>query len=336
MNTVTNTSEERLLHVSASAHIRVTTTTADIMKDVIISMLPACLFGIYQFGISALIIILATVISCVLTEYAFQKFLKKPITIKDLSAVVTGIILALNMPPQIPVWIPVLGGIFAILVVKQMYGGIGFNWMNPALAARCFLLISFAGKMTNFSSTKMGFDSVSSATPLASMKSYLTALHSPNAEAVKPTYKLIDLFLGKIPGTIGEVSAVALLIGVVYLLIRKTISLRIPIAYILTVAIFSFIFGIHSLDFVLYQVLGGGLIFGAFYMATDYTTTPITPKGQIIFGICIGILTGIFRLFGGSAEGVSYAIILGNILTPLIEKATIPVAFGKEKKHEKA
>ena len=304
----------KLLNVSSSPHVRTKVSTKNLMYDVAIAMVPALIWGVMQFGIRALIVVAATVASCMLSEYAFEKFMKKPITVGDGSALVTGMILGLNMPPAIPIWIPCLGGAFAIIVVKQLYGGLGQNWMNPALAARCFLLISFAGVMTKF--TDPATDAIASATPLAIMKA--------GGEA-----NWMDLFIGKIPGTIGEVSAVALLIGAAYLLAKKVISIRIPGTYILTFAIFAFIFGKQDINYVLCQVFGGGLIFGAFFMATDYVTSPITPKGQIVFGICLGLLTGLFRLFGGSAEGVSYAIIFCNMLVPLIEKYTLPTAFGK-------
>ena len=284
-------------NVSSSPHVRDNSSTAGIMKDVCIAMIPTLAFGCFQFGISALIVVICTVLSCVLAEYLYEKFMNKPITIGDFSAVVTGLILALNMPPQIPVWMPILGGVFAIIVVKQLYGGLGQNFMNPALAARCFMLISFAG-----------------------------------IEKALDQYKLLNIFLGRIPGTIGEVSTIALLIGAIYLVVRKVISLRIPLIYIATVAVFVFIFGDHNPTTVLYHVLGGGLIFGAFFMATDYVSTPVTKMGQVYFAIFIGILTGLFRLFGGNAEGVSYAIIIGNIVAPLIEKATLPKAFGREAK----
>lgn len=259
--------------------------------------------------------ILATVLSCVLSEYVYETLMGKPVTISDGSALVTGMILALNMPPGIPLWIPVLGGIFAIIVVKQLYGGLGQNFMNPALAARCFLLIAFAGKMTTFTYN----DVVVSPTPLAALKA---------GQAVD----IPAMFIGKIPGTIGEVSVIALLIGAAYLLIKKVITIRIPAAYLITFAVFVFIFGQQDFTYVLAHLCGGGIIFGAFFMATDYVTSPITPKGQILFGILLGVLTGLFRLFGGSAEGVSYAIIISNILVPLIEKITLPKAFGKEGK----
>jgi RnfABCDGE-type electron transport complex D subunit len=284
------------------------------MADVCIAMLPATAFGVFQFGFHALLVLIVTVAACVLSEYVFQKLLKLPLTVSDLSAAVTGMILALNMPANIPLWIPALGGIFAIIVVKQLYGGIGQNFMNPALAGRCFLLISFAGKMSDFT-----MDGWSGATPLAQLKA---------GEAVD----VAAMFIGKIPGTIGEVSVIALLVGGIYLAVKKVISLRIPVTYILTVAVFAFIFGKQDMNYVMAHICGGGLVFGAFFMATDYVTSPITPKGQIVFGVLLGILTGLFRIFGGSAEGVSYAIIICNLLVPLIERFTLPTAFGKEGK----
>lgn len=304
----------RLLNVSSSPHVRDTVTTKSIMYDVLIAMLPAAAFGVFQFGFHALLVIIITMAACALSEYVYEYALGKPITIMDGSALVTGMILALNMPANIPLWIPVLGGVFAIVVVKQLYGGLGQNFMNPALAGRCFLLISFAGKMSNFT-----LDGWSGATPLAQLKA---------GQAVDVT----AMFIGRIPGTIGEVSVIALLVGAAYMVAKKVISLRIPLTYILTTAVFVFIFGQQDLGFVAAHVCGGGLIFGAFFMATDYVTSPITPKGQIVFGVLLGILTGLFRLFGGSAEGVSYAIIISNMLVPLIEKFTLPTAFGKEGK----
>ena len=304
----------KLFNVSSSPHVRSSETTRSIMMDVAIAMLPATAYGVFQFGLHALLVLIVTILACVLSKYVYEKGMKKPITISDFSAVVTGMILALNMPATIPLWIPALGGVFAIIVVKQLYGGLGQNFMNPALAARCFLLISFAGKMSSFT-----LDGWSGATPLAAMR---------NGE----TMDLASMFIGKIPGTIGEVSVIALLIGAAYLLIKKVITIRIPAAYLITFAVFVFIFGQQDFTYVLAHLCGGGIIFGAFFMATDYVTSPITPKGQILFGILLGVLTGLFRLFGGSAEGVSYAIIISNILVPLIEKITLPKAFGKEGK----
>ena len=308
----------KLFNVSSSPHVRSEETTRSIMMDVAIAMLPATAFGVFQFGLHALLVIIATVFACVVSEYAFEKVTKRPITISDFSAVVTGMILALNCPSEIPLWIPMLGGVFAIVIVKQIYGGLGQNFMNPALAARCFLLISFAGKMSSFT-----LDGVTTATPLNVMKTAWKAGESNLG------VDLMAMFIGKIPGTIGEVSVIALLIGAAYLLIKKVISIRIPAAYIITFAVFAFIFGQHNINYVLAEICGGGLIFGAFFMATDYVTSPITAKGQIVFGICLGILTGLFRIFGSGAEGVSYAIIFCNMLVPLIEKVTLPTAFGK-------
>ena len=304
----------KLLNVSSSPHVRSNETTQSIMVDVAIAMLPATAFGVFQFGLHAPLVLIVTIAACVLSEYVFEKITKRPCTISDFSAVVTGMILALNMPPEIALWIPALGGVFAIIVVKQLYGGLGQNFMNPALAARCFLLISFTGQMSAFT-----LDGWTGATPLAVLKA---------GESVD----VAAMFIGKIPGTIGEVSVIALLIGAAYLVVKKVISLRIPVTYILTTAVFVFIFGQQDLNYVLAHLCGGGLIFGAFFMATDYVTSPITPKGQIVFGILLGILTGLFRIFGGSAEGVSYAIIISNLLVPLIERFTLPTPFGKEGK----
>lgn len=311
----------KLLNLSSNPHIRDNVTTAEIMRDVFIALIPTTLYGIIQWGFNAALVCILTVAVAVLSELVYEKCMKLPITIKDWSAAVTGLILALNCPPNIPAWIPCLGAVFAIIIVKQLYGGLGKNFMNPALAARCFLLISFAGKMTSF--TGVGADALSGATPLAFMKT--------NPDAIAK----IDLgaaFLGRIPGTIGEVSKLCVLIGAAYLLIRKVISPKIPLIYIGTVAVFTLLFGGHGFDlyYLACELCAGGLIFGAFFMATDYVTSPITPLGQIIFAVMLGILTGLFRLFGGSAEGVSYAIIICNILVPMINVHTVPKAFGKE------
>ena len=309
----------KLLNVSSSPHVRSSVTTRNLMLDVVIAMVPAAAFGVFHFGLHALLVMIVTVAACVASEYVYEKFMNKPITIADMSAVVTGMILALNMPPEIPLWIPALGGIFAIIVVKQLYGGLGQNFMNPALAARCFLLISLALFMNDFFFSSIGFDSVSGATPLAAMRA-------------GNTVDLAALITGQIPGTIGEVSAIALIIGGVYMIARKVISPKIPLIYIGTTAVFVFLFGGFDINYTLCQVFAGGLIFGAFFMATDYVTSPITPNGQIVYGVVLGVLTGIFRLWGASPEGVSYAIILSNLLVPMIEKVTLPKAFGKEGK----
>ncbi len=323
-----------LFHVSAAPHTRSPITTKSIMRDVILALIPAGLFSIYYYGINALTVIVVSIASCVLTEYLFCRFMKKPQSIGDYSAVVTGLLLAYNLPYNFPIWMTVVGGIFAILIVKMLFGGIGQNFMNPALAARVFLLISFPVRMTAFSVEKITspntsdylrhgaatLDGVSGATPLAAMKA---------GEAVD----LMKMFVGNIGGTIGETSAIAILIGAAYLVFRKVISLRIPLSYIVTVVIYVMIFGGKGFDmtFILGHLLGGGLLLGAFFMATDYVTSPITPLGQIIFGISLGLLTGLFRLQGSTAEGVSYAIIFCNLLVPLIDKASKSKAFGKER-----
>lgn len=321
-----------LFHVSAAPHNRSLVTTKSIMRDVVIALLPAGLFGIFNFGLHALIVTVITVLSCVLTEHIFCKVMKKPSTVGDYSAIVTGILLAFNLPANFPLWMAALGGIFAILVVKMLFGGIGQNFMNPALAARAFLLISFPVRMTAFAVEKVtsttgyiqqgyaSVDGLSSATPLAALKA---------GESVD----LLKMFLGQTGGTIGETSAIAILIGGLYLVFRKVISLRIPLTYIITVAVFVMLFGGQGFDltYMIGHVLGGGLLLGAFFMATDYVTSPITATGQIIFGICCGLLTGLFRLLGGTAEGVSYAIIFCNLLVPLIDKATRQRSFGKER-----
>jgi len=311
---------KKMLNLSSNPHIRDSITTAEIMRDVVIAMIPTTIYGIIQWGLNPALVVLFTVAFAVGSEYLYEKLMKLPITIGDWSAAVTGLILALNCPPDIPVWIPCVGAVFAIIVIKMLYGGLGKNWMNPALGARCFLLISFAGKMTTF--TAVGADAMSGATPLAYLKN----------GGDLANVDILNLFLGRIPGTIGEVSKLCLLIGAAYLIVKKVISPKIPCVYIGTVAVFTLLFGSHGFDlyYLASEILGGGLIFGAFFMATDYVTSPITPNGQIVYGVILGIMTGLFRLFGGSAEGVSYAIILTNILVPVINLKTIPRAFGRE------
>ena len=302
-----------LLKVSSNPHIRSKDTTSRIMLYVIISLLPAAGFGVYNFGLHALAVIIVTIASTVLTEYIYEKCMKKKITVGELSAVVTGLLLAMNLPPMAPLWMAVLGGIFAILVVKMLFGGLGQNFMNPALGARCFLMISFTSLMTNFNC-----DTYTGATPLAALKA---------GERVD----VMDMIIGRTAGTIGETSMVALIIGACILILLGVIDLKVPGSYIVTFVIFIAIFGGHGFDsqYISANLAGGGLMLGAFFMATDYVTRPITKKGQYLYGIFLGIMTGIFRVFGPSAEGVSYAIILGNLLVPLIEKVTMPKAFGK-------
>ena len=300
-----------LYQVSSNPHIRSKVTTNGIMLAVIVALMPATGYGIYHFGPRALAVILVTIASTILTEFLFGLYRKK-ITITDLSAVVTGLLLALNLPVTIPFWMAALGGVFAILVVKMLFGGLGQNFMNPALAARCFLLISFPVQMTAFDC-----DAYTGATPLALLKA---------SEQVN----VMEMVRGNVGGTIGETSVIALAIGACILLMLGIIDLRIPGSYIISFALFVGIFGGRGFDpyYISAQMAGGGLMLGAFFMATDYVTRPITPKGQYIFGVFLGLMTGIFRIFGPGAEGVSYAIILGNLLVPLIEKYTRPTAFG--------
>lgn len=303
-----------LYNVSSSPHVRAKDTTARIMLYVIIALLPASVFGIWNFGLRALILIAVCIATCVVSEWVFELLIHKKSTINDLSAVVTGLLLALNLPSGLPIWQAVLGSVFAIVIVKMMFGGLGQNFMNPALGARCFLLVSFAGTMTNFNC-----DAYTGATPLALIR---------NGESVD-TMKML---IGTTAGTIGETSTIAILVGAIFLILMGVIDLTIPGTYIVSFVVFIALFGGHGLDgnYITAQLCGGGLMLGAFFMATDYVTSPITPNGKIVFGVLLGILTGVFRIFGASAEGVSYAIIICNLLVPLIEKVTIPVPFGKE------
>ena len=304
-----------LKKVSSNPHVRAKIATSHIMLAVVIALLPTSIYGIYNFGFKAAVLILVTVASTVLTEYIYERAMKKKITIGDFSAVVTGLLLALNLPVSAPWWIGVIGGVFAILVVKMLFGGLGQNFMNPALAARCFLLISFTGIMTNFEC-----DAYTGATPLAVLKS-------------GETVNVFDMVMGKCNGTIGETSMAMILIGAIFLLLLGIIDLRVPGTYIVSFVVFLGLFGGKGFDtnFISAHLAGGGLMLGAFFMATDYVTRPITVKGQYLYGILLGFLTFIFRVFGPGAEGVSYAIIIGNLLVPLIEKVTRPRAFGKKR-----
>ncbi|MCH5281675.1 MAG: RnfABCDGE type electron transport complex subunit D [Lachnospiraceae bacterium] len=302
-----------LMKVSSNPHIRSKAGTSGIMLCVVLALLPAAAFGVYNFGVNALLLILVTVASCAFFECLFCMICRKKITLTDGSALVTGLLLALNLPVGAPWWIGLIGGAFAIIVVKMLFGGLGQNFMNPALGARCFLMISFTSIMTNFEC-----DAYSGATPLATLKA-------------GGLVNVRDMVIGHTAGTIGETSMVAIVLGACLLILLGIIDLRIPGSYIVSFVVFLILFGGHGLDFnfIAAHLAGGGLMLGAFFMATDYVTRPITIKGQYLFGILLGLLTGIFRIYGGSAEGVSYAIILGNLLTPLIEKITLPKGFGK-------
>lgn len=305
-----------LLKVSSNPHIRSRMTTNGIMLSVIIALMPATGFGIYNFGPRAIAVILVTIASTVLTEFLFGLYRKKT-TVTDLSAVVTGLLLALNLPVTIPLWMAALGGVFAILVVKMLFGGLGQNFMNPALAARCFLLISFP---TAMAAGAFECDAYTGPTPLAVLKE-------------GGPVDIMKMILGQTAGTIGETSVIALVIGACILILLGVIDLRIPGTYIVVFFLFVGFFGGHGFDpaYLSAQLAGGGLMLGAFFMATDYVTRPITIKGQYLFGAFLGLMTGVFRIFGPGAEGVSYAIILGNLLVPLIEKVTKPTAFGYER-----
>lgn len=305
-----------LRKISSSPHVRSELTTGGIMLDVVIALFPASIVGVYNFGFRAFLIILITIASCVSFECLYQKLTKRKSTAGDFSAVVTGLLLALNLSADVPYWMPILGSAFAIIIVKQLFGGIGQNFMNPALGARCFLLLSFTGQMTTFT-----YDAVTTATPLAVIKD-------------GGTVDLFRMFIGSTAGAIGETSAAALLIGFLYLLVRKIISPRIPLFYVGTFGVLIFIYALATgMDnpwyFLAAEVCGGGLMLGAVFMATDYVTSPVTPNGKIVFGVLLGVLTFCFRMFGASAEGVSYAIIIGNLFVPLIERFTVPKSFGK-------
>ena len=317
-----------LFKVSSSPHVRSKVSTDRIMLYVIIALLLATCFGVYNFGFKALFLILVTIASCVASEALFNFIVKKDNTIGDLSCIVTGLLLALNLPVSLPWWQAVIGAVFAIVVVKCLFGGLGQNFMNPALGARCFLLIAFAANMTNFES-KGGADVYTGATPLALIRE--------NGGKIPASLNVRDMLYGNIAGTIGETSVIAILIGAIILILLEVIDLKIPAAYIITFALFMFVFGPSRFDttYVVAQLCGGGLMLGAFFMATDYVTSPITPMGKIVFGICCGILTGLFRCFGANAEGVSFSIILCNLLVPIIEKYTVPRAFGLVKEAKK-
>ena len=318
------------LQVSASPHTRGMMTTGKIMTLVLAALAPACVMGVLTFGTRALTVLAVSTLSSVLAEYVYEKIMKRPVTVRDCSAAVTGLLIGMNMPPQIDLWIPCLGSVFAIIVIKQLYGGLGKNFMNPALGARCFLLISFAGKMTTFTSGN-GFLNVTTTVPATT-----DALSGATPLAYLKTGALFDLralFLGTVQGCIGEVSAAALLAGGIFLLAMKVIRIRIPGTYLGCFALLTLITALvrgyeTPVLYTLNQLCAGGLMLGAWFMATDYVTSPITQMGQIIFGCALGFLTWVFRLIGSGAEGVSYSIIFMNLLVPVIERYTRPVAAG--------
>ncbi len=321
--------EDLKLIVSSSPHIRTPRDTKAIMGDVIIALIPALIASVIFFGAKPLLITAVSVVSCVVFEFGYRKLMKKSAGVTDLSAVVTGMLLAFCLPPTAPWWLPVIGAFFAIVLVKQLFGGIGKNFLNPALAGRAFLLASYAVLMTNWRPTvfQAGVDAATYATPMASL-----------SQGVLASDSIFAMIIGNVGGSIGEVCAVALLLGGAYLVVRKVISLRIPVSYIGTVAVLTLIFarGNNHLLWMLQNVFSGGLLLGAIFMATDYCTSPVTPKGQIIFGVGCGLLTVLIRYFGSYPEGVSYAILIMNLCVWMIDKNTAPRRFGVSGKTERA
>ena len=323
------------LIASSSPHIRSKDDTRSIMIDVCIAMLPALVVSCFVFGLQALVLTLISVASCVFWEWLYRKLMKKTCSVGDFSAVVTGMLLAFVCPVSLPWWVIVIGAFFAIVVVKQLYGGIGCNFLNPALAGRAILVASYAGAMTTWvtpaekiSVFGSAADVATAATPLAVMKE----------GAFDQLPEIADMFLGFVGGSLGETSAVALLVGFLYLLIRKVISWQIPVAYIGTVAVISLISapaGIGAVDYMLYSIFGGGLMLGAIFMATDYATSPVTKPGQLIFGIGCGLLTVFIRRFGSYPEGVCYSILVMNCCTWLLDKYIKPTIYGAPKKEKK-
>jgi electron transport complex protein RnfD len=311
---------ERKLIVTSSPHIRSNEATDKVMRDVVIALIPATLAGMYYFGVQTLIVVLLSVAAAMATEAIIQNIRKQPITVMDYSAALTGLLLALNLPPEIPYWIPVVGSIFAIAIVKQAFGGLGHNFINPALAARVFLIASWPVEMTTW---KFPVDAVTEATPLALIK---------GSSVVPESVSIFNLFIGKVGGCIGEVSALALIIGGIYLVYRGVISPRIPLAYMGTVAVFTLIYSGFNFNFMMFHLLAGGLVLGAVFMATDYVSSPMTAKGQIIYAIGCGLITVLIRLYGGYPGGVSFSILFMNVVTPLIDKYVKSNVFGGVKK----
>ncbi len=328
-----------MANISVSPHIRSGLSTATVMQDVAIALIPALLMGVFVFGLRALLVILLCGVSCVLTEYLYRRLMKLPQTASDGSALVTGLILAMNLPASVPLWVPVMGSVIAILVVKQLFGGLGQNIVNPALAARCFLLISFPALLG------AGFPAVGNLfgpDALAAFGQRMTALAVDATTGATPlqmlkdgqSVDLLQAFLGLHSGCIGETSTLAILVGAAYLLLRGVISPRIPGLYLAStvafIALFCAVTGRElSGNYLLGQLCTGGLMAGAVFMATDYVTSPITPWGQVMYALVLGLLTALFRVFGSAAEGVSYAILIGNVLVPLMEKVSLPRPFGK-------
>jgi electron transport complex protein RnfD len=304
--------------VSGTPHVRSKESIQSIMRDVIIALVPASVMGIYYFGVRALILMVAAIVSAVFFEWLYEKLLKKPVTISDLSAVVTGLLLAMNMPASAPVWVAIVGSAFAIIFAKQLFGGLGQNFINPALAGRAFLLASYPTEMTSWTSAgNFGADAVSVATPLAQLKG-----------GVMPDASFTDVLVGNIGGCIGETCAIALIIGGIYLIAKHVINWKVPVIYIATVFVLTALIGRDGLRVPVYEIFAGGLMLGAFFMATDYASSPVTAKGQVIFALGCGLITTLIRIFGGYPEGVSYSILIMNLTVPLIERFTEPTIFG--------
>lgn len=305
------------LRISTAPHIRHGETTQSLMLQVIIALTPCVIAGVYRFGLSAALLLAVSMLTAVLAEYIWQKLAKQPVKVQDLSALLTGLILGLNLPPTAPWWLAVIGSALAILLVKQLFGGIGDNFVNPALAARAILLASWPVHMTKFiqplNGLVSGVDAVTSATPL-----------------MMPNVNIVNLFTGNIPGAIGEVSKMMILLGLLYLVFTKVISWRIPVCMLATTALMAWLLGGDPLR----AILSGGVMFGAVFMATDYTTTPMTAKGQIVFAVGAGLIVAIIRKYGSYPEGVTYAILLMNIVTPLIDKYMRPKLYGQPKKQK--
>ena len=332
------------LIATSNPHIRGSETTRSIMLDVIIAMVPALVWAVFCFGVKALTLTVVSVVGCMFFEWLYRKLLKKPQSVGDLSAVVTGMLLAFVSPVTTPYWMILIGDFFAIIVVKQLFGGIGKNFVNPALAGRAFLLGSYAGVMTTWVDPAAGkapllggaADVVTAATPLAYMKGSGDAVAASFAE-LTAKYPVADMFLGKTGGSLGEVSALLLIVGGVYLIWRKVINWQTPVAYIGTVAVLTFLFpkAGSNVEWMLYSLFGGGLMLGAFFMATDYATSPVTKKGQLIFGIGCGLFTVFIRYFGSYNEGVCYSIMVMNLCVALIDKYTKPTRYGVVKSAKK-
>ena len=332
-----------LLKVSSSPHIRHEDTTSILMSDVIIALVPSLIYGVFIFGLRALYLAIVSIATCVLSELIYNLVMKKPATVKDLSAVVSGMLLAFNLPVNVPLWMPIVGGIFAMIIVKALFGGIGKNIVNPVLAARVFLFASWPSYMTFYTAPITerinsfswrapidiyAEDAVSSATMLTTLK----------ADSL-PDIEISDVILGKTAGCIGETASLLLLAGGLYLLVRRVITWHIPVSFIGTVAIITLIFApeeLSNVQYMLYEVFSGGLILGSVFMATDYVTSPVTKGGRIIFGIGCGLLTILIRFFGGYPEGVSFAILIMNLFVWYLDRGFKPVKFGGGKKNAKA